>query len=138
MAARAPPVRPPAIETPALCAGNRRAIHHGDFVALADAIPPADLVTLDRVICCYPDMPALVDRSAARASAIYGLVYPRDRWWIKLGIGLFNGVSWLRRHRFRAFVHPTAAVDGIVRGHGFAPPVVRTNPIWQVAVYTRA
>src|SRR5712692_817887 len=33
---------------------------HGNFVELASTIPPADLVTLDRVICCFNDMPALV------------------------------------------------------------------------------
>src|SRR6266508_4007771 len=36
---------------------DRATFHHGDFVALADAIAPADIVTLDRVICCYHDMP---------------------------------------------------------------------------------
>src|SRR5258708_39620563 len=49
--------------------------HQGDFVELADAIPPADIVTLDRVICCYPDMPALVGLSADRARQLYALVY---------------------------------------------------------------
>jgi hypothetical protein len=29
---------------------------HGDFLALAPAIAPADLVTLDRVLCCYPEL----------------------------------------------------------------------------------
>ena len=32
---------------------------HGDFVQLADGIEPADVVILLRVLCCYPDMPAL-------------------------------------------------------------------------------
>jgi magnesium-protoporphyrin O-methyltransferase len=111
--------------------------HHGDFVALADAIPPADVVTLDRVVCCYPDMPALVGRSAARARAVYGLVYPRDVWWVKLGVGLSNSLCRLRRSRFRAFVHPTAAVDALVRGHGFVPRPARTTAVWQVVVYVR-
>ncbi|MDH5588764.1 MAG: class I SAM-dependent methyltransferase, partial [Gemmatimonadota bacterium] len=49
----------------------------GDFVDVADDIEPADVVTLDRVVCCYPDMPALVDASASRALESYGLVFPR-------------------------------------------------------------
>src|SRR6185503_20728089 len=52
----------------------------GDFVAMADGVGPADIVTLDRVVCCYPDMEALVGRSADRARRLYGLVYPRDTW----------------------------------------------------------
>src|SRR5262249_45625807 len=30
---------------------------HGDYVTLAPTIPAADIVTRDRVICCYGDMP---------------------------------------------------------------------------------
>ena len=56
---------------------DRLKAHHGDFVALAPEIPSADIVTLDRVICCYRDMPALVAQSAARARKLYGVVYPR-------------------------------------------------------------
>lgn len=40
--------------------------HHGDFVDLAPTLPDADVVTLDRVICCYPDMHRLVELSAAK------------------------------------------------------------------------
>src|SRR5258707_1794781 len=39
---------------------DRIQFQHGDFVELADGVPPADIVTLDRSVCCYPDMPALV------------------------------------------------------------------------------
>ena len=46
---------------------------------MSDEIEAADVVTLDRVICCYPDMEALVGRSAERALRLYGLVHPRDR-----------------------------------------------------------
>lgn len=58
-------------------AGDARYVY-GDFVALADGIAPADIVTLDRVVCCYPDMAALMDSAAAKAGRFLGLVYPRD------------------------------------------------------------
>ncbi|HET7581239.1 MAG TPA: class I SAM-dependent methyltransferase, partial [Candidatus Limnocylindria bacterium] len=60
--------------------GDRTSYRHGDFVALADSVEPADVVTLDRVICCYPDAVRLVSRSAERARRLYGLVYPVNRW----------------------------------------------------------
>ncbi len=47
---------------------ERIRFEHGNFVDLAPDIPSADIVTLDRVICCYDDMSALVRASAARAS----------------------------------------------------------------------
>ncbi len=116
---------------------DRLRLDHGNFVDLAPRLPPADIVTLDRVICCYPDMPALVGRSAALAREAYGLVYPRDTWWVKLGLALGNLALWARRIPFRAYAHPTAAVDALVRGQGFTRRFMRRTLIWQVVVYGR-
>ena len=110
----------------------------GDFVELAPAIEPADLVALDRVVCRYPDMEALVGLSVARARRRYGLVYPRDGLWLRLGSRLLNGAMRLFRQRTRAWVHRTADVDAIVRAAGFSPRLVRTTAIWQVVVYEKA
>lgn len=110
---------------------------HGDFVALAPSIPPADVVALDRVVCCYPDMPALVGAAAARAGRLLGLVYPRDVWWVRLGIRGVNAGLSLQRTAFRVFCHPTAAVDAEVRRAGLAQRVHRTSGPWQVVVYER-
>jgi hypothetical protein len=110
----------------------------GDFVELAPAIGESDIVALDRVICCYPDMPALVRLSVARARRRYGLVYPRDTWWIRAGARLLNGLARLGRQRVRAHVHRTADVEAIVRPAGFVPRLRRQTLFWQVAVYERA
>jgi SAM-dependent methyltransferase len=109
----------------------------GDFVNVAPTIAPADLVALDRVVCCYPDMEALVRQSVARARLRYGLVYPRDTWWIRAGGTVLNGLARVARRRVRAYVHRTAEVDAIVRGAGFVPRLRRRNLFWQVAVYER-
>jgi hypothetical protein len=112
--------------------------HAGDFVAIADDIEPADLVTLDRVICCYPDMEALVSRSADRARRVYGLVYPQDRWWVRLGVRAANLGLRLMGRTFRAHVHRTSAVDAVVRARGLKPALrCRVGPVWQVELYTR-
>lgn len=111
--------------------------HHGDFVALASEIDPADIVTLDRVLCCYPDMQALVDLSAARARRVYGLVFPRDRWWIKSFRVIFNLVMRLRRSPFRFFVHSTQEVDAVAAKYGLKKTLHREFFIWQMIVYTR-
>jgi len=110
----------------------------GDFVTLSPTIAPADIVALDRVVCCYPDMGALVRLSVARARRRYGLVYPRDRSWIKLGSTVMNGLSRVARRRVRFHVHRTTDVDAIVRAAGFAPVISRSTWFWQVVVYERA
>jgi SAM-dependent methyltransferase len=110
----------------------------GDFVTLAPRVAPADLVALDRVVCCYPDMEALVRQSVAHARRRYGLVYPRDTWWIRAGSAALNGFSRVARRRVRAYVHRTVEVDGIVRAAGFDLRFGRSALFWQVAVYERA
>jgi magnesium-protoporphyrin O-methyltransferase len=117
---------------------DRVAYHSGDFVDVAPGIAPADIVTLDRVICCYRDMQDLVGASSARAHRFYGLVYPRDTWWMKMGIALMNLVMWVRRSPFRAFFHTTQAVDAVVRGNGLEQRFCRRTLAWQVVVYARS
>ena len=78
----------------------------GDFVSRASAIDMADIVTLDRVICCYPDVGSLVRPSAARARSLYGLVLPRDRLFLRLSARLLNFWYRVRGLGYRAYAHP--------------------------------
>jgi len=110
---------------------------YGDFVDLAEEIAPADIVTLDRVICCYHDMEKLVSLSAGRADKLYGLVYPRDTWWVKFGLAVGNLFSRLQRSPYRAFAHPTQAVEALVSSLGLKRTSHRQTFVWQVVVYTR-
>lgn len=116
---------------------DRIAFHHGDFVAIADQLEAADIVTLDRVICCYPDVKALVRASVDKARRLYGVVYPRDVWWTKLGCRFLNLFLWASRNPFRVFVHSSRDVDTLVREAGFQHRLTRVTPNWQVVLYSR-
>ncbi len=116
---------------------ERIRFEHGDFIDLAVDISPADIVTLDRVICCYPDMVKLVGLSAARARRFYALVFPRDTWWIKFGLAVQNIYQKLRRSNYRAFAHSTQAVEEIVGSYGLRRYAYQRTMIWQVVVYRR-
>lgn len=117
--------------------GDRATYRHGDFVALAEEIETADVVTLDRVVCCYGDWAALVDRSTAHARRQYGLVYPNERWWTRIGIGVANLTLRLLRKSFRVYVHPERAIDRRVRGAGFERRTHHRGWLWQTVVYER-
>lgn len=110
---------------------------HGDFVALAGQLDPADIVTLDRVVCCYPDMEALVSAAATKAKRFLALVYPRDRWWTRLGVAMLNVPPRVRGEPFRSYVHPTAAVENIIAANAFRKIVHHNGPVWQVAMFAR-
>lgn len=116
---------------------DRTTYQHGDFVAVAEDVPAADIVTLDRVICCYHDMPSLVNAAAVKARQYLGLVYPRDTWWLKAASRLPNFGLWLFRNPFRIFVHATDAVEAILRQHGFQRQLYQRTFLWQTFLYTR-
>jgi hypothetical protein len=117
--------------------GERVHYHYGNFTELEQDVAPADIVTLDRVICCYDDMDKLVGLSVLKARQIYGVVYPRDGWWMKLGAVLLNLYFRIRRSPYRGFVHSTRAVEAIIGSSGFRRQFYRRTLFWQVAVYTR-
>jgi magnesium-protoporphyrin O-methyltransferase len=116
---------------------DRVRYRHGDFVALAEAVGPAGIVTLDRVLCCYPDVQALVGRSAERAQHLYGVVYPRRTGWTRLGFKLINLICRIRRTPFRIFLHAPEAVDALIRAAGLSQRYYGKTMLWQVAVYGR-
>jgi 2-polyprenyl-3-methyl-5-hydroxy-6-metoxy-1,4-benzoquinol methylase len=110
---------------------------HGNFVDLARGVTPADIVTLDRVICCYDDAQSLLDSSAAKARSLFGLVYPIDSRLMKIARGLLNFSLRTLGKRFRIFVHSSAQVDAIARSHGFLKRTYHKRGIWQVVVYAK-
>jgi SAM-dependent methyltransferase len=109
----------------------------GDFVRRAGVIDPADIVTLDRVVCCYPDAEALVSLSADRARRLYGLVLPRNSRLVRLAIWLGNLRFRLRRSPYRAFSHSNDLVDSLVGGRGLSAVEERRTLFWRVVLYRR-
>ncbi len=109
----------------------------GDFVERAHELSPADVVTLDRVVCCYPDMPALLGAAAPLAKRTLGLVLPRGGPLARFGVRLVNFIQRLRRHPFRVFAHDPAAVEEVAEGYGLAKRFERCGAVWQVVVFTR-
>lgn len=116
---------------------DRMTFHHGDFVALAPQIEAADIVTLDRVICCYPDMQALVSLSASRARRFYGVIFPHDHALYRLLQRVMNLYFRLTRNPYRFFVHPTQAVEALLTAQGFRRAYRQTTWFWQVMLYER-
>jgi magnesium-protoporphyrin O-methyltransferase len=109
----------------------------GDFVQLAPQMPAADIVTLDRVICCYPDMEALVGRAAEKTGKLFGAVYPPDTWWMRMAVRAINTLLRFRRSGFRVYVHSPVAIDGVLRRHGLERVAHRRTALWEIVTYAR-
>ncbi|MQA90203.1 MAG: methyltransferase domain-containing protein [Gemmatimonas sp.] len=106
-----------------------------DFLDVAETLEAADIVTLDRVICCYPEVEPLVRASAAHADRWLGLVYPRSSAPFRAAAAAANLIMFLRRSRFRAHVHDTSSVDSLIRSLGFEVRSVVRTLAWQVFLY---
>jgi predicted TPR repeat methyltransferase len=111
--------------------------HHGDFVDLSPDLPDADLVTLDRVVCCYPDMPRLVQASAAKARHLYALSYPRAHLGTGAGLSLANLWFRLRGSSFRTYLHSPEAIRAELQRHGLRRIAEQRTLIWEIALYRR-
>jgi len=116
---------------------DRVTYHHGNFVDITEELGPADIVTLDRVICCYRDVKALVGLSSTRAAELYGLVYPRDNLLSRAFIRVSNLYLRLTGSKFRAFVHPNALVENLLTANGLERRYYKKTTAWQVAVCGR-
>jgi magnesium-protoporphyrin O-methyltransferase len=110
---------------------------HADFVSVAAELAPAALVTLDRVVCCYPSYELLLKAALGHADRCLALSYPRDVWYVRLGIRLENGHRRLTRSAFRTFVHPAVKIEQMIREAGFELSSRRETWMWSVDVYTR-
>jgi magnesium-protoporphyrin O-methyltransferase len=117
---------------------GRVTFQHGDFVELAGSIPPADIVTLERVLNVYPDWERLASLSAERARRLYCVVIPRDTRFVRLVIFVINLVLRLRRQRLRAAVVPMGRLEQVLRQAGLSPCLSRpVGPAWHVLLYRR-
>lgn len=109
----------------------------GDFTAIAGTLSDADVVTLDRVVCCYPDAGALLQAAAARARQLVVFSYPRDRWYVRAMIWLENFVRRLKGSAFRAFVHAPQDMAAVLVAAGFGRAARRGSLVWVLDLYQR-
>lgn len=117
--------------------GNRLQAVLGDFATLGERTEVADLVTLDRVVCCYPDYEVLLGRACDHARKVLALSFPRNRWYVRASIALENLWRRLRGSSFRAFVHSPRRLAVVMERSGLQRVAERGTPFWVVEVFHR-
>lgn len=110
---------------------------HADFTDVANDLPQADIVTLDRVVCCYPDFRGLLKAAAGHGKSALALTYPREVWYLQIAFKVLNFFQNLRRDPFRVFLHPIAEMDSILRSEGFERAALRRLLVWEMALYQK-
>ncbi len=108
-----------------------------DFAQAGVEVQPADVVVMNRVICCYPDMPKLASAAADRAKGMLVMSFPNRRWWTRLGLTLANFGFRVIRLQFRVFLHPPALILATVEQRGFKTRLNQPGRLWQVVAFER-
>jgi magnesium-protoporphyrin O-methyltransferase len=109
-----------------------------DFVNAGTDIGPADIVVLNRVICCYPDMPRLAGEAADHTKGTLVMSFPKERWWSRAMMWMANVGMGMARREFRIFLHPPAQIVATGEKHGLQLSVDRPGAFWEIAAMRRA
>ena len=68
---------------------------------------------------------------------MYGLIYPRDTWWVKAVTMVENFLWEIKGSNFRVYVHPSSEIDHIVRDNGLKLVFSRKLIDWEIVLYAR-
>ena len=108
--------------------------------AVATTAHPHDWVILDRVICCYGDVEALVGRAISLAGDRIAISVPESRGWR----GLVNRPLWLAEFAWdrwqggcRGYVHDLRRVERNLAAAGFTPAASDRIGLWHIGIYDR-
>ncbi len=89
-----------------------------DFAAAGAAVDGADIVIMNRVICCYPDMPRLAGTASEHARELLVMSFPR-------------------RTEFHIFLHPPSDIFSTSEQHGLRTVHNQSGVVWTVAALRR-
>lgn len=117
--------------------GDRLQCVLGDFAVIGESIKSADVVTMHRVVCCYPDHASLVRAATKHSRRVFAFSYPRDRWYIRVWLAVENVRRRLFRNPFRTFVHSPGAMEALVTHVGFVRLHRSRTFVWSIDVYER-
>ena len=108
-----------------------------DVLEHPDDVESADVVVLNRVVCCSPDGVRLAAVAAGLSTRTLALSFPRDRFLIRAGIRGMNAFLRMMRRSFRVFVHPRAALVAAAEAEGLALVGDGGNFAWEFVVLRR-
>jgi len=109
----------------------------GDFTQIAGTIPECDITMLDKVVCCYEDLDALIRSSTGKTKRVFALSHPQENILMK---GLFKGHRALARFfgwSFHPFWHDWSAMRSQILARGFELLYDNSTISWHVLVFRR-
>jgi magnesium-protoporphyrin O-methyltransferase len=108
-----------------------------DFAESAQSVEPADVVIMNRVVCCYPHMPRLVQAASQHARQLLVMSFPTINPVTRLGLGTMNVALGVFRREFRVFMHPPEKILASSNQDGLSTLTNQKGILWTVAALGR-
>jgi 2-polyprenyl-3-methyl-5-hydroxy-6-metoxy-1,4-benzoquinol methylase len=108
-----------------------------DIAVDPEAIVPADVVVLHRVVCCYPDYERLLGAAAEHARRALVFSHPRRNLISRVVVGAENLGFRLMRREFRVFAHPPEAMLAVLAEHGLEARFAERGLAWEARGLSR-
>lgn len=121
----------------AMRVGDRLDWRIHDIAQDPDAVLAADVVVMNRVVCCYPDYERLLSAAADHARRALVFSHPPRNATTRAFYALFNLVMRLMRSDFRGFTHPPQAMQAVLEGRGLLRTYEHRGLVWRVAGHQR-
>lgn len=111
--------------------------HREDFALSADQFMPADVVTMDRVICCYPHLQQLLGQAAEHSKQYLAISFPADQRWLRWPFRLADGLLTLIGSGYHPFLHPLPQILAVTQEAGLTLVHSDNHYIWRIMVFQR-
>jgi magnesium-protoporphyrin O-methyltransferase len=115
----------------------RTKYHRGDFADISEEIEPAEITILDKVICCYPEVENLVEKSIGKTNSVYAFTLPRNAWWVRFGTIVVIGILKLFRSGFHPYFHEHNIINDRLVANGFKKIYQNQTIAWETYVFKK-
>lgn len=116
---------------------DKTTFKEGDVNDVISSLDNHDFVTLDKVICCYPDYELILKNAMDKCNEYLALTFPMSSV-ISRTLNLFpRFYFWIKRSEFKTYIHSNQAVEALIQNGDFTPIHKSTKFPWRVQVYRK-
>ena len=116
---------------------ERVAYQEGDFVEQASRVQNADIVVLDKVLCCYEFPDRLLEQASLKTKEFLAISFPSSSILASFSFRLMQWLGRVLRWSFHPFYHDPAELVRLVQDRSFAQVFAGRTAIWQIMVFRR-
>ena len=109
----------------------------GDCIEVYPQIDNAHFITLDKVVCCYPNYKEIVEASCDKATEAISLSYPMDGIISNVIRKLGDILMSFRDNPFRPFIHSVMDIRAIFEHKGYQRVAHKLVFPWHVETYIK-